>query len=266
MKFYTYSLTMLAACALCLLSVVPTTAFAQFRDPRAEEQMRLVQLSMPEVPLEMEASLRVLDRRGKLLNTVLADVSLTPADDGRTMVYRIHDRSGNALEEMTVTQKHRGETDFQYRRGDPLETAPLPDLFGPVQGADISWMELSFSFFWWPDPVIVGSEKVANRWECDIIELACPREYPGGWSFIRLWVAPAYNAVVRGEVWKNGEAIKRFEVKSVRKLRKVYMIGDMDVRNLVDGSRAQLKVQSMKMVSPDYTAEELEVFNAPMEW
>jgi hypothetical protein len=72
--------------------------------------------------------------------------------------------------------------------------------------------------------------------------------------------------VVRGEVWRGGQAVKSFEVQSVKKLRQVYMIGDMEVRNLETGARSRLKVGKMKMLSPDYSPEELEEFNAPMEW
>ena len=79
-------------------------------------------------------------------------------------------------------------------------------------------------------------------------------------------MAPAYNAVVRGEAWRDGKAVKRFEVKSVKKLRQIYMIGDMEVKNLETGARARLKVGKMKMRSPDYSPEELDEFNAPMEW
>ncbi len=159
-----------------------------------------------------------------------------------------------------------GTTTFSFAQGDPPQAAPLPDLFGPVEGTEISWMELSFSFFWWPEPRIVGTEKVANRWECQIIEIDCPAEFGDGWSHIRLWVAPAYSAVVRGEAWRDGRAVKRFDVRSVKKLRHIYMIGDMEVRNLETGARARLKVGRMKMLSPDYTPEEMEQFNAPVEW
>ena len=230
----------------------------------AEEAMRRVRRSMPEVPLELEASIRVVDANGKGLRTVPAAATLTPTADGRTARYVVFDAFGSRVEEMTVDLG--GATAFAYAQGDPPQAAPLPDLFGPVAGSEISWMELSFSFFWWPDPQIVGSEKVANRWECQVIEIPCPPEYAGGWSHVRLWVAPAYNAVVRGEAWRDGKAVKRFEVKSVKKLRQVYMIGDLEVKNLETGARARLKVGRMKMVSPDYSPEELDEFNAPIEW
>lgn len=234
-------------------------------DAAAEELMEKVRLSMPEVPLKLDAAIRVLDADGRGLKTVRAGALLTPAEGGRTTRYTLSDAFGKGLEEMTV-ELGGGRTVFSFARGDPPQAAPLPDLFGPVEGTEISWMELSFSFFWWPQPRIVGTEKVANRWECQIVEIDSPEEYGDGWSHVRLWVAPAYNAVVRGEAWRGGQPVKRFEVKSVKKLRQVYMIGDMEVKNLETGARARLKVGKMKMISPDYSPEELDEFNAPIEW
>jgi len=246
-------------------------------DLAAERLMEEVRLSMPGVPLELDASIRVLDPNGRTLKVIRADALLIPQEGGRTARYRLVDAFGSVMEEMKVTLGS-GETDFAFAKGDPLEPAPTPDLFGRIEGSEMSWMDLSFSYFWWPNPRLVGSEKVANRWECQIIEIDCPPEYrsqadpdsPDGggrnWSHIRLWVVPAYHAVVRGEAWRGGAAVKRFDVNSVKKLRKVYMIGDMEVRNLETGARAKLKVGKMKMLSPEYTPEEMEQFNAPVEW
>ena len=234
-------------------------------DAAAEEQMARVRMSMPGVPLELEASIQVVNANGKPLKVIQAAAELTPKDDGRTARYTLFDAFGDRSEEMTVVLGG-GHAEFTFAQGDPPQSAPLPDLFGPIEGSEISWMELSFSYFWWPEPKIVGKEKVANRWDCLVIEIPCPAEYGEGWSHIRLWVAPAYNAVVRGEAWRGGKAVKRFEVKSVKKLRQIYMIGDMEVKNLETGARARLKVGKMKMVSPDYTPEELEEFNAPVKW
>ena len=250
------------ALAACLSAwAVPARA----GDAEAEALMERVRLSMPAVPLELEAAIRVVDANGKILKTVRAGAVLTPKTGGRTARYTLFDAFGSVLEAMTV-ELGDGRAEFAFAQGEPPQAAPTPDLFGPIEGSEISWMELSFSFFWWPGPRIVGTEKVANRWECKVIEIDCPPEYGEGWSRIRLWVAPAYNAVVRGEAWRGGKAAKRFEVKSVKKLRQIYMIGDMEVRNLETGARARLKVGKMKMLSPDYSPEELEEFNAPMKW
>ena len=234
-------------------------------DPLAEVLMERVRQSMPEVPLEMEATIRVLNPSGRPLRAVRAAARLTPKEGGRTAQYTVYDGFGSVMEEMTV-DLGPGGAEFAYAQGDPPQAAPLPDLYGPVAGTEISWMELSFSFFWWPGPRLVGTERVANRWDCQIIEIDCPPEAGEGWSHIRLWVAPAYHAVVRGEAWRDGKAQKRFEVKSVKKLRQVYMIGDMDVTDLESGRRARLAVGRMRMISPDYTDEELERIHEPVEW
>ena len=248
-----------------LAGLMAWTVPARGEGGEAEALMERVRRSMPEVPLELDASLRVLDAAGRPLRTVRAAARLTPTEGGRTTRYTLYDAFGSVSEEMTVSLGG-GRAGFAFAKGDPPRAAPAPDLFGPVAGAEISWMELSFSFFWWPSPRIVGAEKVANRWECQIVDIPCPPEIGDGWSGVRLWVAPAYNAVVRGEAWRGGKAVKRFEVKSVKKLRQVYMIGDMEVKNLETGARARLKVGRMQMISPDYSPEELDEFNAPVEW
>jgi len=262
---------------ILILGVWAAAETVQAADIAAEQLMEEVRLSMPGVPLELDASIRVLNPNGRTVKTIRAGALLTPQEGGRTARYRLFDGFGSVLEEMTVTLGE-GAANFEYAKGDPPQSAPLPDLFGRIEGSEMSWMDLSFSYFWWPGPRIVGAEKVANRWDCQIIEIDCPEEYreqvktdsQGGggnpWSHIRLWVVPAYHAVVRGEAWRGGAAVKRFDVHSVKKLRKVYMIGDMEVRNLETGARAKLKVGKMKMLSPDYTPEELEQFNAPVEW
>lgn len=252
---------------LGLASVLAASA-AGANDFDAEDLMRRVRESMPGVPLEMEAAIRVIDRAGRPLRTVRALAHLAPREGGRIARYTLLDGFGGTSQEMTVELGE--ETTFSFATGDPLQPAPLPDLFGSVENTGMSWMELSFSFFWWPQPRIVGRERIANRWDCQIIEIDCPPEIASqseeNWSRIRLWVAPAYGAVVRGEAWRGGQAVKRFDVQSVKKLRQIYMIGDMEVRDLLSGQRARLKVGRMKMVSPDYTPEELEELNAPIEW
>ena len=119
------------------------------------------------MPLSLDASLRLLDSSGRPLKTVSAEAQLTRTDDGRVARYRILDAFGSVRDEMSITLGG-AQADFSYATGDPPESAPLPDLFASIAGTGVSWMELSFSFFWWEHPRIIGSEKVANRWECQM--------------------------------------------------------------------------------------------------
>lgn len=253
-------------CGILLLACGALVSRAQSVDGEAQALMEHVRGAMPEVPLDMEAQIRVLDPNGKPVSKLQAHVVWTPRrEGGRNVQYDLLGPDGEPAERMEVSLSDLGSA-FSYQAGAPLQTAPLPDLFAPVGGSDINWMELSFSFFFWPGPRIVGEERVAGRWDCKIVEIPCPADLGGGWSHIRLWVVPAYSAVIRGEAWKDGRAIKRFDVDSIRRLRKVYMIGDMTVRDLDRGSRSLLKVGKMKMFAPDLTPEELEELNSPVVW
>lgn len=259
---------LLAALLPALLLAAPPAAAPAADAPAppltAESLMEAVRASMPGVPLDMQASIRALDPNGKPLSTTRARVRWTPRDSGRIVDYALLDDAGNTNELMSVVLSSAGSS-FSYSSGDPLAPAPLPDLFAPVAASDISWTELSFAFFFWPNPRIVGRERVANRWDCCIVDVPRPPDFPAPWSHVRLWVAPAYSAIVRGEIWQEGFPVKRFVVQSIRRLRKVYMIGDLEVTDLADSSRSLLKISRMEMFA-DLTPEELEELNAPVVW
>ena len=95
----------------------------------AEVLMQQVRGSMPEVPLEMEAALRVIDRTGRPLRTVRALAHLAPREGGRRARYTLLDAFGGPAHEMTVELGGGGGT-FSFAPGDPIRPEPLPDLLG----------------------------------------------------------------------------------------------------------------------------------------
>ena len=48
------------------------------------------------------------------------------------------------------------------------------DLVAPIEGTDISWMDLSLSFLWWPDAVLSGREDVKGR-DCLVVDTFEPQ-------------------------------------------------------------------------------------------
>jgi hypothetical protein len=79
-------------------------------------------------------------------------------------------------------------------------------------------------------------------------------------------VAPSWGAVVQGELRRGGVVAKRFEVESVTKVRKVYMLSEMTVRNAATGGRSRLRISNLAMRAPEYSEEEWEAFEAPVRW
>lgn len=226
--------------------------------------MERLRAGVPGVPLTMDAEVQVLDRYGKRTGRWVAAAALKPERDGsgKRLVYIIGAGQGVEAGEMDVwLPEGGGAAGYAWKGADG--GIDMPDLQAPLGGADVSWTELGFSFFWWENPRIVGVERLKHRWNCQIVELDEPG---GGGGVLRLWVAPAWGAVVQGELRRDGEAVKRFEVESVTKVRKVYMLSEMTVRNLKTGGRSRLKISNLAMAAPDYTPEEWERFTEPVRW
>jgi len=230
----------------------------------AEALMERLRAGVPSVPLTMDAEVQVLDRYGKRTGRWTAAAELKPERDGsgKRLYYLIGGGQGVENGEMEVFLPEGGGAARYAWRAEDGESA-MPDLTAPLGGADISWTELGFSFFWWENPRIVGVERLKHRWNCQVVELDEPG---GGDGVLRLWVAPSWGAVVQGELLRDGKAVKRFEVESVTKIRKVYMLSEMTVRNLETGGRSRLKISNLAMKAPDYTDEEWERFTEPVKW
>ncbi len=236
----------------------------------ARELMAAVQGSVPNVPLSMDADILSLSPAGKPTGRIRAKALWMPGKSGRKAVYEVLGEDGEAEERMTVglPMAAGGEATFRHEWGRPPMETETPDLFAPIGDSDICWMELSFSFFWWANPRITGVEKVKGRWWCQVVELDCPEgvSREGGWDTLRLWVAPAYGAAMKGEALRGGTPVKSFEVESVTKVRKVYMISEMMVRNRESGGRSRLKLSHLELEAPEYSEEERALFEGPVRW
>lgn len=237
--------------------------------------MARVRAGVPTQPLSMEASIRALSPAGKTLSRLDASVVYRPDTvdpSSRTATYVLLDearREATAKMDILLPSAPSVAPSFAYE-APPGTSAALPDLYAPVGGTDLCWMELSFSFLFWASPRIVDVEVVRNRWTCQVVELDAPRtlatDAPGAWNRLRLWVAPAYGAVVQGVAYRDDKPLKRFEVESVTHVRRTYMVSDMLVWNLETGTRSRLKISGLELMAPEYTPEQLEQMEAPVVW
>lgn len=210
-----------------------------------------VRASIPEVPLSMNARVTNLDPYGKPTGRIEARGELFPAAKGEptTLRYTLLDP------EETVS--------VRLLPGAP-EAVPAVDWRERIRGSVATWGDLSFSFFYWDNPRIEGRENLPGRGACTILRLAAPEGFEGDGA--RLWVHDGYGAVLRGEILSRGTPVKRYEVLSVRKLRQIYMIGEMEIVSLATKERSRLKVSDLDFASPEYTEEEKAQFNAPASW
>lgn len=92
---------------------------------------------------------------------------------------------------------------------------PRNQLVDPIAGTDLTYEDLSFRFFYWPNPRLEGEENVSGQ-ACYKIRLDKPAGAAGRYESVYVWVHKKFGAFmrVRGHD-KNGALIKEFQVEDV---------------------------------------------------
>jgi len=107
-------------------------------------------------------------------------------------------------------------------------------LVQPVAGSDLTYEDLSFRFFYWPKPVLEGSEAIKGE-TCYKIRVNNPGQ-GGAYAVVYVWVHANYGAFmqVRGHD-KQGKLLKEFRVEDVMAVGDgVYTLKKMRVSTMRD--------------------------------
>ena len=263
--------------ALCAAALVlcawPVRAAVDDRDelpdrhhlPDARSLLDGVLESLPAVPLKIDARLQSRTREGKLDRTLNAEMRLRWKASTPTATYIIRDAFGRDLEGLDVEMKADGSRDVRYYKGDPLVTAPPPDLYGPIQETDVNWTDLSLSFLWWPGGRTVGAEETRGRF-CYIIDLPAPPSEPGAYAGMRLWIDPQIHILLQAAGYDGtGQMVKLLEVKSFKKIRDVWVIQNLDMQSFPTRHKSSLKVKSVDVLEDGKPAVQEESIDKPSE-
>jgi len=223
-------------------------------DLTADGILRDVVARLPREPLAITGSLTVRKPKGIVVSNLnfdlLADWGSRPA----RVSYTLRDVFGSTLEQLTMTRDSSNKAGFVYARGSPLEPSPLPSLFDPIQGTDVSWVDLTMAFLWWRGGKRVGEEKIKGHL-CDIIDLPVPAGRPEGmatnggspYARVRLWIDRKYRMLLQAEGYdRRGEALRRLWVKGFKKIDERWMIKDMEVQSYPVVHRTKLRIHDVR--------------------
>ncbi|MGC4014607.1 MAG: outer membrane lipoprotein-sorting protein [Luteolibacter sp.] len=110
---------------------------------------------------------------------------------------------------------------------------PNSKLTQPIAGTDLTFEDLSFRFFYWPDPKLEGTENVKN-FDCYKIRLNRPKGTAGQYAVVYVWVSVKEGAFVKVMGFdKTGAALKKFEVEEIMNVGGgVYTLKKMSVSSM----------------------------------
>jgi hypothetical protein len=223
-----------------------------------EELMHSVVATLPREPLHIKGSFWVRRRRGIAVTERDFEMHVHWGAEPSTARYVIlGERSGKPIEEMRLVRQRGRPALWRYRKGDPLAEHPLPDLYASMHGTDLSWMDLSLSFLWWPGGKITGSERVRG-YRCHVVEIPAPArpataEPPSKQDYakVRLWIENKHRMLLQAEGFDAaGRRLRRLWVRSVRKIDERWMIKDMEVQSYPAIHRTKLTIHEAKASDP----------------
>ncbi|MEK6230459.1 MAG: outer membrane lipoprotein-sorting protein [Luteolibacter sp.] len=95
---------------------------------------------------------------------------------------------------------------------------PREKLVESIAGTDLTYEDLALRFFYWPNPKLEATEKVASQ-PCYKLRLDKPKGAPGRYEAVYVWVHAKYGAFmrIRGHDSK-GTLVKEFQVEDVMKV------------------------------------------------
>ena len=151
--------------------------------------------------------------------------------------------STTAIERVVMTRDGR-KASLAFFNGPNLAPAEPPSLAGRVGGTDLTWLDLTLDFLWWPDVRLDGEGDAKGR-ACDIIVATPPTPIPGC-AAVRMWIDRKLGHLMQVEqLDPQGAPVRKMWVQGVKKTNERWMISEMEVEMMGSGHRTRLRVDRL---------------------
>lgn len=211
----------------------------------ADELLNSVINRLPSDPLLISGDMTVRRRRGVVEKELKFDMSLKWGASPSVASYTIRDSFGKQLDKLVITRGQADRPVYEYFNGENLTPAAVPDLFAPIHGSDVSWVDISLSFLWWVGGRITGEEEVKGR-ACQVVEVNAPSGRDVGYSKVKLWIDKELCMLMQAEGFDaRGDLKRKLWIRSFKKIDDRWMVKDMEVESYPGARRTKLRVNEV---------------------
>lgn len=140
--------------------------------------------------------------------------------------------TGVGIFHLRLTEK--GAQLFDIQPDGRTSVFPAAKLSQPIAGTDLTYEDLSMRFFYWPNPVFEGVEKVGGQ-DCFRLRVVNPGD-EGSYAIINVWVHTKAGAFMKVSGYdRQGRPLKTFQVRDLQ---------------AVGGGEYTLKSMSVETIDP----------------
>jgi len=237
--------------AAILLGMAATVSLATSSPtvPRAEDLLADVLTQLPADPTQIEGKLTVRRRRGVVVSEYGFEMNMRLGSRIPEATYVILDAFGSPLESLSIQHGPNHSNTLNYTKGVDHSPAPLSDLSQGIQNSDISWMDLTLSFLWWPGGTVIGEDSIKG-FDCYIVEVEAPESSAGPYSRVRLWIAKKMHMMLQAEGYAGDRLVRRLWIRSCKKIDDRWLIKDMEIQQYPVRHRTKLRVLEVETHTP----------------
>lgn len=211
----------------------------------AVETLAACTASLPRERLLLNGTLSVRRQRGIVEAEHPFRLDLNWGAIPATAICSLYAPGSTTTVERVVMQRRDGRSQIALYSGPGLALQPAPSLASRVRGTDMTWLDLTLDFLWWPEARFDGTGSVLGR-ACDILVVTPPMPV-SGCSAVRLWVDRRLHFLMQAEqLDPQGSPIRRMWVQRVRKINERWMIRDMEIETVGGSHRTRLYVDDLE--------------------
>ncbi|MDA0990420.1 MAG: outer membrane lipoprotein-sorting protein [Verrucomicrobia bacterium] len=250
------SIACLLLAVLCPLNVHAEPAAGRLS---ADDIMSALHARLPRETLLLDGDLVVRRRHGAEARELGFRMELAWGAMPQRSTYLIFDALGGELEKLTINRRPNASTTFAYQASGGDDTNTMPPLYTPIQGSDVTWIDLSLAYLWWRDGTVSGEDVVRGR-DCYLVDLPAPVTSTDGiadphpdtlpYASVRLWVDQELFMMLRAEGRDaSGNPIRTLWVKSLKKMDDRWMIKDMEIQAHPTTQRTRLHIRDVSVAT-----------------
>jgi len=138
----------------------------------------------------------------------------------------------------------RGSTNI-VKRLEILRPGPVPE--GRVLNTDVTWLDLSLDFLWWPAAEYEADREgeTVHGQKCDVILVS------NGGRQVRAWCDRKTGCLMQAEELKDGKPCRRLWGTRIRKFDGRWFPNVLEVETLGSGHRTRITVDELKVGASD---------------
>lgn len=228
------------------MSVI-TNAAVLSTNATAVEVLAACRAMLPARPIELRGSLILRNRKGIPLGEfgydLMMDRTRSPA---RLSVTLTPEDATNILARAVITRPVGAPSVIDFY--DAVTRARSnPALVGRVAGTDVTWLDLTLDFLWWPSPAFEAERELESihGQKCVVILVAPPTPIPGV-SAVRLWVDRKTGCLMQAEQLDvTMKAVRRLWGTRVKRFNGRWMASVLEVETLGSGHRTKIIVDDL---------------------